>query len=100
MSDNKKPKLNLRGTLLNKKKPIEAIEEPKTHKVAKISPREIDRASKAILEASRSKGTKKLTIEMDIDLHKKLKAYSVDREISIKDYIAGLIIKDMSHLEL
>ena len=39
----------------------------------------------------------KLTISTDKELHKKLKAYCANQGISMKDYIVGLVKKDMNN---
>lgn len=42
-----------------------------------------------------SQETTTLVVRIDKDLHRKMKATCVSNDISIKDYVVGLIKKDM-----
>lgn len=94
-------KLDLKSTLKYKKRePQVDLSTPQTFTVGDVpdsreESQSMDEISRDIQQKARRVRLKKLTIEIDSELHRRLKLYSVDKGVHIKDYISGLLELDL-----
>lgn len=107
LSKNQEPKLAAKIPLKKKEKDVSEVakkvamihqEEPQAPEVEeKIKPKEKAVAKKAKTPAAKSKTEKlvRLTIDTPEGMHRKLKIRSIERGLSMRDYILRLLEKEL-----